>query len=361
MKNAIRTTTVSLLASLALAQYASAAASLKLGDPAPALKVSKWVQGDPVKGFEPGKVYVVEFWATWCGPCRMSIPRLNALYEQFKDKGLIVIGQDVSEPSDDGVAPFIKKMGTNMTYRVALDDKSADEKGAMNANWMEAAGQNGIPTAFIINKHGRVAWIGHPMLMDEKLLNDVLSDHYDVETAIAENKKAEEQAHALSLLSGKLNKAMQTQDWASANAAVDEAEKLLPKESPVPPMIRYNILLLQKKYDEAFKLAGSISEAHPDMPELQIELAWKILADPGMEKRDLPLAEKIAERGNNAVGGKDPSILDILARAQFMNGKKDKAIATEQKAVDLAEGDRKEALSRNLKSYQAGTLPKPGN
>jgi len=360
MKNTIRTI-ISLLAGVAIARSADAAQSLKLGDPAPALKVSKWVQGDPVKGFEPGKTYVVEFWATWCGPCRESIPHLNALYQQFKDKGLVVIGQDVSEKSDDGVAPFIKKMGTNMTYRVALDDKSTEPNGAMNANWMEAAGQNGIPTAFIINKHGQVVWIGHPMLMDEKLLDDILSDHYDLEKAIAENKKAGEQAQKLSEISGKLKKAMQAQDWDAANAAVDEAEKLLPKESPAPQMIRFNILLLQKKYDEAYKIADSVSKAHPDTPGLQNELAWRILAGPGLEKRDLPLAEKIAERGNKAVNGKDPSILDTLARAQFMNGKKDEAIATERKALELADADRKEALSSTLRSYQAGTLPSPQN
>ncbi len=358
MKNAIRIV-ISLLAGLVISHYASAATSLKIGDPAPALKVSKWVQGDPVKGFETDKVYVVEFWATWCGPCRQSIPHINALYQKFKDKGLVVIGQDVSEPSDDGVAPFIKKMGTNMTYRVALDDKSAEQSGAMNASWMEASGQQGIPTAFIINKQGRIAWIGHPMLMDEKLLNDILSGHYDLEKAIADSKKSEENAQRLVELSTKLEAAMKAQNWEAASATVDEAEKLLPKDSPVPQMIRFNIFMIQKKYDEAYKLAGSISEAHPDIPELQNELARRILAVPGSENRDFPLAEKIAERGNNAVGGKNAVLLYTQARAQFMNGKKDEAITTQQKSIDVAEGDQKEAMKSVLKSYQAGVLPNP--
>jgi thiol-disulfide isomerase/thioredoxin len=55
------------------------AVSLKVGDRAPALKVARWLQGDAVTKFEPGKVYVVEFWATWCGPCIRQMPHLAEL------------------------------------------------------------------------------------------------------------------------------------------------------------------------------------------------------------------------------------------------------------------------------------------
>lgn len=67
---------------------------LAVGDPAPKLKVGKWVQGEPVTEFARDKAYIVEFWATWCGPCRVSIPHLNEIWQKFKDKDLVVIGQD---------------------------------------------------------------------------------------------------------------------------------------------------------------------------------------------------------------------------------------------------------------------------
>src|SRR5512140_3275077 len=75
----------------------AAAPKLKIGDPAPKLQTGKWIQGDPVKGFEKDKAYIVEFWATWCGPCRVSIPHLNEIHNKFKEKGLTVIGQDCWE------------------------------------------------------------------------------------------------------------------------------------------------------------------------------------------------------------------------------------------------------------------------
>lgn len=174
-----------LVAGMTLAAVAEP--SLKVGDPAPKLDTGKWVQGEPVKDFQKGKAYLVEFWATWCPPCRASIPHLNEIYEKYKDKGLVVIGQNCWERDDSLVAPFVKKMGDKMTYRVALDDKKSDEKGKMAKTWMEAADRNGIPSAFLVDTKGVIAWIGHPMTLKDQVIEGVLEGTYDLSKATASN------------------------------------------------------------------------------------------------------------------------------------------------------------------------------
>jgi len=358
MKNSLLLRALTLLTGVTLAVAARTAdAKLTVGDPAPKLQVVRWVQGDPVKAFDTNHVYIVEFWATWCGPCRASIPHLNELSKKFKDQGVIAIGQDAWEPDDSSVAAFVKKMGDQMTYRVALDDKSQDKDGAMAVNWMKAADQNGIPTAFIVNQQGRIAWIGHPMELNEQILEDILAGRFDI-TKFAAEYERQQQAQAQEMeLRIKLSKALKDKDWDAAEAAVAEMKKSEPAMGDNLETIRFSILLGRKNYTDAYKLAGTLSDAHPKNAMMQNELAWTIATQPGLEKRDLALAEKMAVRANEATQGKEPAVLDTLARVQFMNGKTNEAVTTEQKAVDAASDEQKVYLKKSLASYQEGKLP----
>jgi thiol-disulfide isomerase/thioredoxin len=359
MKNSLLLRALTMLTGVALAVAARTAdAKLTVGDPAPKLQVAKWVQGDPVKEFDTNHVYIVEFWATWCGPCRASIPHLNELSKKFKDQGVIAIGQDVWD-QDDGVAAFVKKMGDQMTYRVALDDKSRETNGIMAVNWMKAAEQNGIPTAFVINKQGRIAWIGHPMGLDEKTLEEILADKFDIAAFAAEYERQQMAQKQDMELRIKLTKAIKNKDWDAAETTIAEMKKSEPAMGDSLDTVRFSILLGRKNYTDAYKLAESLSDAHPKNAMLQNSLAWTIATQPGLEKRDLALAEKAALRANEATQDKEPAVLDTLARVQFMNGKKTEAIATEQKAVNAAADDgQKRALEKILADYQQGKLPK---
>ena len=173
----------------------NSAPTLKLGDSAPKLAASKWVQGEPVNGFQNGTAYIVEFWATWCGPCKTSIPHLNELHTKFQSKGLVVIGQDCWEREESKVEPFLKEMGDKMTYRVALDTKKdSNDRGTMAVTWMQAAGRNGIPSAFIVDKTGKIAWIGHPMKLNDEILDSILAGTWDMKKAAADYAETERQA-----------------------------------------------------------------------------------------------------------------------------------------------------------------------
>jgi thiol-disulfide isomerase/thioredoxin len=360
MKNSLLPRALTLLTGIALAVAARPAeAKLTVGDPAPKLQVARWVQGDPVKAFDTNHVYIVEFWATWCGPCRTSIPHLNELSQKFKDKGIIAIGQNMAEPDDSGVAAFVKKMGSQMTYRVALDDKSRETNGIMAVTWMKAAEQNGIPTTFVINKQGRIAWIGHPMGLDEKILEEILADKFDVARAAADYEKQQQEDQKWMALNKKLREAMKQNKWDDAEAAVAELEKAVPEQMRFHyGDIRLQILLGRKDYDAACKLAESLGDEHKDNAGFQNEIAWTMATHEGLEQRGLLVAEKIAERANTVAQGKSSAILDTLARVQFQLGKKPEAIASEQKAIKAAADEReKRFLEKILADYQGGKLP----
>jgi thiol-disulfide isomerase/thioredoxin len=193
---------------VAVAQGGAAAPSLKVGSPAPALKPAAWIQGEPVPALATGTIYVVEFWATWCGPCRLSTPHLNELHEKYKDRGVIVIGQNVWEEDDAAVAEFVKAMGTNMAYRVTLDDKTQNPDGAMAALWMDAAGQQGVPAAFVVDRAGRIAWIGHPLDGLDEVLEEMVADAFDSAAAATKQTRRNE-------LNRRLRQALADERWPS--------------------------------------------------------------------------------------------------------------------------------------------------
>ena len=150
-----------------LAATASLAAEKKLwaksflNQKAPELIVEKWLTKEPDR---KGKFVLIDFWATWCGPCRKAIPELNALHKKFGDK-LVVIGI-----SDEPEAK-VKSMTTpGIEYFSAIDTQARTKK---------AVEVKGIPHVLIIDPQGIVRWEGFPLLdgfeLTEKVVADILA------------------------------------------------------------------------------------------------------------------------------------------------------------------------------------------
>jgi thiol-disulfide isomerase/thioredoxin len=331
----LRTSLFIVLASMTAASFGQA---LKPGSPAPALSVGSWVKGKPVNSFKKGEVYVVEFWATWCGPCIQSIPHISKLAKQY-DKKATFVGVSVweSKPTDykTKVPAFVKKMGDKMSYNVATDNSKMD----MANKWMKAAGQNGIPTAFIVGKDGNVAWIGHPMEMDQPLA-DIVAGKFDSKAyaeAAAQKMAAEEEQNAKF---APLSKALEAQDHKTALAEIDKIIASDPNMEVNLAQVRVMCLAsLQDSslgnYLLACRQSGMFKEA-----EMMNGLVWYTVGSPKLQNQEAYEAALVLAKDMEASGTNLPALMDTIGLAYFKNNQRAKALEIQKKAVALAAADK---------------------
>lgn len=150
--------------------------ALTIGDQAPPITIARWLRGDPIGSLEQGHIYVVEFWASWCVPCVAGMPHLSELQRRHA-KDVTIIGVNIWE-DPAAASEWMGKKGMGlMEYTVAIQEGTE-----MESLWMEPAGQRGIPAAFIVDRTGTVAWIGHPADLDEPLEKIVQND-WDIDAA----------------------------------------------------------------------------------------------------------------------------------------------------------------------------------
>ena len=158
------------------------------GDAAPPLDVQRW-HTSPVPSsqrafaFEEGHVYIVEFWATWCGSCIAQMPMMAELQESFKDDNVHLLS--VSKEKHDVIAEFLSRLvpgKKNVTYRQMASHHmvGSDPDGSVFRDYMSAAGEMAVPKSFIVGKSGKVEWIGNPSMI-ERPLEAVVKGAWDVQ------------------------------------------------------------------------------------------------------------------------------------------------------------------------------------
>jgi thiol-disulfide isomerase/thioredoxin len=334
---------------------------LTIGDDAPAIDIANFVKGEPVKGFEKGKVYVVEFWATWCGPCIQNMPHLTKMQQKYKDKGLTIIGissnerkktNDKGEP-DGGlslVKPFVERMGDRIGYTIGLDNNNITDQ-----RYMQAAGQSSIPAAFVVDKQGKLAWFGHPMNAMDLVVAECLEGTFDPAKHVERMKRYQE-------ISERFNKAATAKDWSAAETEIDAVASVRPDLAHLAEMSRFMLLRTGKKDVAAATTVRNrlINEQFKDDPEKLRSFVEMLQTVPDADASEKQAALDGAQRVVTLTDGKDPMAYALVSNAYKSMDNYDGAIEAQKKAIAAA-GDN-EGLARSLKAVLAQLeQQKPGD
>ena len=324
---------------------------LTVANPAPKLALAEVVHGEPIEGFEKGKIYVVEFWATWCRPCLAGMPHISKLADKYRDSVHFV---GVTNEDADRVKSFLEQPSQGKTWAdVITYSLATDDNDKTNLAYMAAAGQDGIPTAFIVGRDGVVEWIGYPAHMDD-VLAAVVENRFDRKgsyAAVAEQqvRKAAER---------KINEAVNENDFKTAIAEIDKLLKSSPEELNLS-IIKMDLLRKAKMTDELDALQAQLVKERWDEPKFLEMIAWGI-ADENTAT-DLDLAMKAARHASELTKDSDPSILDTVARVFYAQENLQEAVNWQKKAV-TATGNNGAGtdLGKTLQKYEGELEKKTG-
>ncbi len=277
--------------------------TLNIGDEAPAFKVSHWSKGTPFSEFEKGNVYLVDFWATWCGPCIAIMPHLTDLQKKHEANGLQIVGVSIWERQEGDehashVDAFVENNDERMGYAVATGMEQ------MEKEWMDAAKQGGIPTVMIVDREGKLGWIGYgsdPTL--DSVLEDILAEEHDYDELHTARVKSMKEEH---------------------------------KQRHGPNHFRHFQQLAQTDKTEAGAFGQAMLKTmYADNPNAYNAVAWTIVENEGWSPEAISFAQKVATKACDLTDWENPMILDTLAWAQYRAGDAAAAVKTETKAIEL--------------------------
>lgn len=336
---------------------------LTIGSEAPKLDIEHWIfdgQGKlpKVTKFESGKVYVVEFWATWCGPCKIGMPHLAELQKKYQSKGLQIIG--VSNEPVDTIQQFLAEQtrdsqgkATTFGEVTKVYSLTTDPDGSTDEDYMLAAKQDGIPTAFIIGKDSKIDWIGSPFEMDE-VLDAVINDKWDREKYKAEQELLNEIQTTIARLT-------RNRKFKEAAVAIDGFLGRIEDPSLKFGLYKAKLSILDRaglaKTDApaVYKDLFALSEGEPMFVQDVAWTAYEQFVENAIEDKEvIRLAISTMEKNlKDLKGSVRANFLDTLSHLRFAAGDLKGAVAAQQEAVQFADDSQKEEFSEFLKELQS--------
>ncbi|WDQ19318.1 TlpA disulfide reductase family protein [Rhodopirellula sp. P2] len=365
---------------------------LTIGSPAPSLDIEHWVgeSPSPVSEFEPGKVYVVEFWATWCGPCLYSMPHLAELQSKYADDGLRVVS--VSTEDLETVTEFLKRKvspsilgikepaanedeaeageATEETKPITFAELTSayslttDPDESVNADYMKAANQNGIPTAFIVGTDGHIEWIGHPMSMDEPL-EAVIHNKWDREPA----KEKFEREQKIALAVREIIMAHRTGHHETTLKLLQEHADLFAgtRYESALKSIWFPTALATQQSDIVLEIIQERIAAGPDDAVSINRWAWEIYeaVESGLQNNDKILSTTIdalqSALSSDEFEANDDMwpAYDTMAHLKSIAGDKQSAVEWQRRAIESAPEDEQERLQEYLSELTGTVVTSP--
>lgn len=335
-----------LLAVFVVAAGTSARADLKIGDPAPPLLMTDWIKGDPIdmsKGV--GKnVYVLEFWATWCGPCLPTFPMATALQNRYRDDGVVVVGvtskgQFPQLQSKENVSAFVERQGKKMGYAVGFDANNT-----VNRLYMQALGAMGIPYTVVVDKAGNIAWTGHPAAGLEQAVEEMISPDYDPKSAYRRGR-----ADAMFQNTARF---IQAGVWAQAMSGLEEVLKVDPSHRDALTYYVY-IRAVERNDRDGLRIwvDAYLKSGATDVDGLT-NLAEALMSVQVLDARDPELILRVAEAAYAA--GKESNAMAVVtyARAAFGIGLVDQAVRLQEQGLRLASESMRAGYQITLDYYK---------
>lgn len=320
------------LASIACAQDSI---TLHIGDQAPAMRYAKWIKGTPVTSYEKDRLYVLEFWATWCGPCKAAMPHLSELAKKYQDKATF-IGVNVWEKTGDkpyetslpAVTKFVESIGNKMAYNVVADN---NEQYMVN-KWMKAAGLNGIPSTFLL-KEGQIIWIGHPIKLDS-IMELVIAGNFDVaafkKSFEVQNTKSAEWSAKYSQVFNPIQEAIKAKDYTTAFSLIDKAIVENPNLAMSLQYMKFTTLLNNASEKDAISYAKDWVKQSEGVGST---VAAAITEKDSLSKSSYAYAAELFKQALASPDIATPIVNHYLAICYSKAGNMAGAIAAEEKAV----------------------------
>lgn len=316
---------------------------------------AKNIQGEISENWEPGKLYLLECWATWCGPCIAAIPHVNELHEKYHDKGLRVIGMNVWEDGEEKVAAFVKKKGRGMSYPVVYVGKG----GAFETEWLKAAGVTGIPTAFLV-RDGKFLLKTHPSQLTDEVIQSALEGDEGIKKLSEAVAAMDQKRSAMMANSRAFYQAMTAKNVEEMNKHLEEAKALGLPEQQIQSMV-LRMAITQKDWASIQKHLDAATEK-PMSGMFLYEASNAVLQD---DTAPESLVKTIATRFDEVHSAMRTGGMAHInqSRLQWRAGDKDAALASAKKAVEESQKPeskpmRSEAIATKfLKAVEAGTMP----